>query len=434
MNDKLKDLAKKDNMEIPESFNIKFEESLNNLPQKKKSKYSKYQIAASIMLTVLVGSGVAIAISNNKYKYIPTTGSVFENEGAIYGLDDVIVQDDKQGNDIVLDMQIIEDTKKAVVNIGGKYFLPKSDKAELKIGDKVYKNYRSNIGELEYSWGAIDVFSNIKGYEEGENIVYTLYLDDENKIDFKLELKEIDGVNNYEDLGITSIYNDIPITAIVNENEENLVVDFVSSKDKVHINPGIDGVDGTYSAIYLVDANGTSRVGLREIKNGSIKYDRVKFDTRNTQKPYKIVIPQVSADYTAQGENTYSEELSLNIPKNGESIEINKEIKLDIGNTGIQTNNNTVKLTSGKREGNKFIVRVEYPENETDKDYLRQVFAIEDKLVGEDKLSFAMSDFDENMKLVHTLEFDVSVLKNKVKFRLAPTIYDIKGNWEFMIK
>lgn len=435
MDDKLKDLAKKQSIDIPESFNNRFEETLNNIQNKKKSKYSRYQIAASILATIILGSGVAIAMANNKYKYVPTTGNVLDMEGSVYGLEETIVKEDKNGNKITLDIQIIEDMDRAIVNVGGMYFLPESEKSELRIDDKIYINDRASIGELEYSWGAVDAFYNIDKYEEGQEVVYTIYLDDENKVDFNLDLKEIKGVENYKNLGIVSKYNNIEMTSIINEKEDEMVIDFFSSDNPVHITPGIDGVDGTFSSIYLIDANGKRVNGLRKVENGAIKSNRVRFDTRETQKPYKIIVPQVIAEFfIIENKEIYSEEITLDVPKDGETIEINKDIKLDIESTGIKTDNETVKLTSGKREGNKFIVNVEYPENEGSKDYLRQVFAVEERIIGKDKLTFAQSDFDENFEFIDTLEFDVNMFKNKIKFKLSPCIYDLKGNWEFIIE
>lgn len=435
MEEKIKELAKTQTIDIPERFNNRFEETLNNIPNKKKIKYSRYQIAASIVATILLGSGVAIAMANNKYKYVPTTGHVLDVEGSVYGLDESIVREDKNGNEITLDVQIIEDMERAIVNVGGMYFLPKSDKSELKIGDKIYKNDRGSIEELEYSWGAVDVFYNINKYEEGQEIVYTIYLDDENKVDFNLSLKEIKGVENYKNLGIISKYNNIEITSIINEKEDEMIIDFFSNDNPAYITPGIDGVDGTFSGIYLTDTNGKRVNGLRKIENGSIKYSRVKFDTRDTKKPYNIVVPQVIAEFfMIENKDIYSEEISLDIPKDGETVEINKDIKLDIESTGIKTDNNTVKLTTGKREGNKFIVNVEYPGNELGKDNLRQVFAVEERVIGKDKLTFEQSDFDENLNLVNTLEFDINMLKNKIKIKLSPCIYHLKGNWKFIIE
>lgn len=435
MDDKIRELAKTKRIDIPENFNNRFEESLENLPSNNKIRYGKYQMVAGILLCILVSSSVAIAISNNKYKYIYTSGNVFEYEGKIYGLEETIEKEDKDGNKIVLDMQIIEENNMARVSVGGMYFLPKSEKSELKIGNNTYKNTRTGVNELEYSWGVYDIFEGIKGYEENQEIVYTIYLDNENKVDFNLRLKEIEGVENYENLGIVDKYNNIQITSIINENKNEMVIDFLTYDNPVNIRPGIDGVDGTFSAIYLIDANGKRVNGLRTIENGSIKYNRVKFDTRDTQKPYKMVIPQVIAEFfMIEDEDIYSKYITLDIPKDGEIVEIDKDIKLDIKSTGIKTDNDTVKLTSGKREGNKFIVNVEYPENERGKDYLNQVFAVEEKVIGKDKLTFAQSDFDENLELVNTLEFDITMFKNKIKFKMSPDIYELKGNWQFIIE
>ncbi|MGL4911755.1 MAG: hypothetical protein ACRC3Y_04910 [Romboutsia sp.] len=435
MDEQIKELAKKQSIDIPESFNNRFEETLNNIPSKKKIKYSRYQIAASIVATILLGSGVAIAMANNRYKYVPTTGNVLDMEGSVYGLEETIVTEDQNGNEITLDIQIIEDMDRAIVNVGGMYFLPESEKSELKIGDKIYKNDRASIGEWGYSWGAVDVFYNLNKYEEGQDVVYTVYLDNENKVDFNLSLKEIKGVENYDNLGIVSKYNNIEMTSIINEKEDEMVIDFFSSDNPVYITPGIDGVDGTFSSIYLIDANGKRVNGLRKVENGAIKSNRVRFDTRDTQKPYKVIVPQVIAEFfMIENNDIYSDEIILDVPKDGEAIEINKDIKLDIESTGIKTDNETVKLTTGRREGNKFMVNIEYPENERSKDYLRQVFAVEKRVIGKDKLTFAQTDCDENFEFVDTLEFDVNMFKNKIKFKLSPCIYDLKGNWEFIIE
>ena len=436
MSDKLKNLVNKQDLEIPESFEKKFEETLNSLPNKKVHKKNKYTMAASLALIIMVSSGVAMAISNNKYKYLPTSGVVFDSESSMYGHEEPIIGVDSNGEKIQLEMFISEEMNRAVVDIGGEFNIPKSTKAELKIGNKVYKNERSDLSELKYTWGAVDVFDEIGEYKESDKITYSIYMDDSDKVDFNIKLKEIDGVSKYEELGITSNYNNIPITAILNEKKDYMEVDFILKQTQIglDISPGYDSGDGTFSGIYLLDANETRVNGLREIKNGDIKFNRVKFDTRNLVKPYKIIIPEVRASLFWEVRTTMSDEITLPIPKDGETLEINKIIEMDKGENFVKTDNDSVKLVRGTREKDKYIVELEYNENKKGKDNIRQVVAFKDNRLKKDEFILSQTGFDEDMNFIQILEFDINGFNNTIKFKLSPSYYELRGNWEFSVK
>ncbi|MGL5311969.1 MAG: hypothetical protein ACRC92_01865, partial [Peptostreptococcaceae bacterium] len=186
MDKKLKNLINKDDINIPDSFDKRFEDTLNSLPNKRVHKFNSYRIAASIVLTLTIGSGIVLAISDNKYKYMPVEGVIVDSENKVYGLNEPISNVDNNGEEIRLEMLIYEESNRARVQTSGEFNIPKSEKAELKIGDKVYKNNRVNLSELNYTWGAIDTFDGIKDYKEGEKIVYTIYTDDENKVEFNI--------------------------------------------------------------------------------------------------------------------------------------------------------------------------------------------------------------------------------------------------------
>ncbi|MGL4913120.1 MAG: hypothetical protein ACRC3Y_11905, partial [Romboutsia sp.] len=193
MDDKLKKLANKQSIDISESFERKFEESLNNLPDKNDEilssitykpfkllkgisfdyKKNKYTMVASLALVIIVSSGVVMAISDKNYKYVPSSGIVFDSENSVYGLEEPIVGVDSNGEELELQMFISEEMDRAVVNIGGEFNIPKSTKAELKIGNKIYENEREDVSELEYTWGLVDVFSKIGDYNENDKITYT---------------------------------------------------------------------------------------------------------------------------------------------------------------------------------------------------------------------------------------------------------------------
>ncbi|MGL5507588.1 MAG: hypothetical protein ACRDB0_06780, partial [Paraclostridium sp.] len=64
MVDKLKEFTKNEIIDIPESFERKFEETLKNLPDKKVHKISKYKAIASIGIILFIASGVAMAMSD----------------------------------------------------------------------------------------------------------------------------------------------------------------------------------------------------------------------------------------------------------------------------------------------------------------------------------------------------------------------------------
>ncbi|MGL4913824.1 MAG: hypothetical protein ACRC3Y_15490, partial [Romboutsia sp.] len=237
-------------------------------------------------------------------------------------------------------------------------------------------------------------------------------------------------------LGITSTHNHIPITAILNERKDYMEVDFIAedSKKGVSISPGYYSGDGTFSGIYLLDDNGTRVNGLREIKNGSIKTNRVKFDTRNLVKPYKIIIPEVRAFLFWEEAGAISDEISLSIPKDGETVQINEVIKMDNGKNLVNTENNTVKLLRGTRNKDKYILEVKYNKNEKSKDNLIQVVAFKGDNIKREKFILSQTTFDKDNKLIETIEFDINSFNQSIKFKLSPCNYELKGNWEFEVK
>lgn len=439
MYDKLNEFNKNKNVDIPESFEKKFEETLKNLPDKKVHKVSKYKIIASIGITLFIASGIAMAISNDIYKYIPTDGVMMKSEKSIYIMEEPITRVANNGEEITFDISIYEDMERAIVSIGGKYSPIKLTKSTLKIGDKLYESSEMNTHEYNYTWGQVDVFKGIDKYNGNEEIIYTMYVNEKDKIEFKTKLKEVNGVSSYRDIGITSVYNNIPITVMKHEREDYVVANFMSelTEKGIYITAGIEGIDGTFSGIYLEDSERNRVYGMREISGGGMKINQSKFDTRKLNKPYKLVIPQIRMDlnwYEEKSAILTSKEVSIPIAKDGESIEINKDVKFNLDNKILKTSNDTVRILKGKRINNKYRVEIEYPKNERGKDNLISVMSIEKNIFEKEKRNFSQHDVDKDMNFIQILEFDISNFDKEIKFKLAPVSYELKGNWEFEIK
>ncbi|MGL5712600.1 MAG: hypothetical protein ACRCX2_06250 [Paraclostridium sp.] len=437
MKDKLKEFVENEKIEIPHSFELKFEETLDRLPDKKVHKINKYKAVASIGLTIFVASGVAMAMSDGIYKYIPTEGVIMDSEKSIYIMEEPLVVTDSSGEEITFDMSIHEEMNRAIINIGGKHEEINPVKTTLKIGGKEYKSWEQYTHEYNNTWGMVDVFKHISKYNVDEEIVYTMYLDEEDTIEFKTKLKEANGVSTYSDIGIASEYNNIPINAVIDEKEEYVTASFMSEliEKGISVTTGIDGIDGVFSGIYLEDISENRVYGMREVSGGSMKPNQVKFDTRKITKPYKVVVPQIRMDLNYNDEAiATSEEVKLTIPKDGESIEFDKDIKFNLDDKIIKTENDKVKIVKGTRIKNKYIVEIEYPNNERGRDELISVIGVKESIFGKEKRAWSQVDTDEDINFINILEFEVNSFDKELEFKLAPTAYELKGSWEFNIK
>ncbi|MGL5313774.1 MAG: hypothetical protein ACRC92_11055, partial [Peptostreptococcaceae bacterium] len=224
-------------------------------------------------------------------------------------------------------------------------------------------------------------------------------------------------------------------TAIINEGKEKLVVDFFNDSNEYSLLAGCDGIDRTFTNIYIIDNNGEKVYGKKEISAGSIKSNRVRFSTNGLEKPYKLVVPEVRVDLLKEDNPLImSEEIEVKVPKKGETIEINKEVAMDIGAKIIDTDNNKVKLVRGTREDNKFILEIEHTDNQNSIDELNQVTSIKEKVLGRDELVYGKSEFDDDSNLIHFIEFDLKGFEKSIKFKLSPITYFMKGNWEYIIE
>ncbi|MGL5749702.1 MAG: hypothetical protein ACRCXT_04190 [Paraclostridium sp.] len=433
MNEKLERYLDKKNIDIPKSFELKFEDTLNNLPVKNTYKKNKYMKVATLLLVLVTGTGAISALANNTHKYMPNSGVVINSESNIYGLKEKLFKLDSKGNEINLDMFIDSKNDKAVVFVGGESNIPKSEKAELKIGDKVYINQRGYVNELDDTWGTHDIFKDIDEYNQNDKITYTLYMNNKEKVEFDIRVQEIKGVLNYNELGVTSTYNNIPITAVSDEQDNDLYINFIVSdftKD-INIIPGYDSTNQTSTGIYLLDSDGTRVDGVREINNGQVKMNRIKFKTNNLKKPYKIIIPEVKVSLSENYSELESEEIIINIPKDGESLNINKDIKFKELKKILSTDNDVVEIMDVTRNKNKAIVKFKY-KNRDYKDRLVQIYAIESNLANSNYL-YSQSSQDKDMDSTNIIEFDINNLASNIKFKISPLVYEIKGNWQFEI-
>ncbi|MGL5751184.1 MAG: hypothetical protein ACRCXT_11690, partial [Paraclostridium sp.] len=336
------------------------------------------------------------------------------------------------------DMSIHEEMNRAVINIGGKHEEINPVKTTLKIGGKEYKSWEQYTHEYNNTWGMVDVFKHISKYNVDEEIVYTMYLDEEDTIEFKTKLKEANGVSTYSDIGIASEYNNIPINVVIDEKDDYILANFISElkHKEMDVTIGTDG-DSSFAGIYIEDINENREYGMREVSSGGVKLNQVKFDTRKIIKPYKIVVPQVRIDFNHYDEKELvgnSEEVVLDIPKDGDSIKLDKDVKLELDDTVIKTNNDIVKLVKGTRRGNKYIVEVDYPQNKTGEDELISIMGVKEGLFGKEERVWSQNSMDIEHNSIEVLEFDINSFDKDIKLKVAPATYKLKGNWEFNIK
>ena len=79
------------------------------------------------------------------------------------------------------------------------------------------------------------------------------------------------------------------------------------------------------------------------------------FDTSNMEKPYKIIIPKITlAPY---GVVQSSKVIKLPIPKNGETINLNKEVVIEYNRDyGFNNENNSFKILNCQFKSDKLLM------------------------------------------------------------------------------
>ncbi|MGL6105881.1 hypothetical protein [Romboutsia sp.] len=344
------------------------------MDKKKVKPRIKIAMVASIAMLVMIGPSIVGAAKEALNTYIPSLGSTIKIDSTIYSLKKPITKSVDSRIVTVSDIYYNQESEFLMVEVEGNGQLPK-DKAKLTINNKKLKSYESSVGKVEYmdrniSWMGTYFFKYHRPYNEKE-IKFSMILDNDSKLDFNCKLNKAKSVEDISELGPTTTNKGITITAVVDEEKNKLSVNLLQHLDSNYVSL-------KYGAPYLdeyeLEKHGENAVTLYDANNKEVKgrYDqgisgseeKFIFDINGLKKPFKIVIPQVSATFFKGASS--SQIIELPIPKNNDKVYINKEITLESKDKLVKDSNQKIKIISVEKEDDRYKVELKHYSEQND--------------------------------------------------------------------
>lgn len=426
--------------EFKNRIKSKVKKSISNNKNDKYLRLKKLTIIASIACILTVFPLVVKAIVDKVYNYVDTTGQVIKSDSAVYKLDNPITKN-KNNNTITLESFVLN-TKDKIVNmkISGIGKIPKKDYTTIKIGDENIDTTSYGIGSSGNEW-KYEISSNYNLNYSNENIEVSLDLGDKTNFKLNFSLIKSDAVSSYKDLGPSDTKDNIEIVSVVKEEGDLLDVNFISSIEEKNLQVMYYGNPYNYNEktntydyeIILRDKKGKEVEG-KIVQHGD-RSNNFTFDTSNMEKPYKIIIPKITlAPY---GVVQSSKAIKLPIPKNGETININKEVTIENNRDyGFNNENNSFKIKKIKRYDENIRVYLDF--NKNNKAIKRRTLNIEIQggLFGGSSEGYSMTFTQKNEDAILDI-IDVTpknINKRNIKIKFSDGEFVLYGPWEMEIK
>ena len=413
----------------------------------KKYKYKKLaNIAASIIIVVLIGTPVALAFVNQLYKYDKTSGRIIKSEVPLYTLKKPITKKVENGEITITSFVVSPSEGRVEINEEAKNITGfEYIKRDIIVDGK-------NMTNDTYTKTETKGWSNYTGtyykYKEGNTFEYIIKLMDKEKkvttVRFDIGLEEATSVEEYNKDLSKDTNNNVVISAMTKEENNNLHAELMAIPNLENFDFTVDTYGNHIntdkgSDIYLVDANG-KRVEGQYIENDT-RNNVFNFDTTNMKKPYIIEINQiqVSTDVgMGKGKNIKFPKLELN-----ESVEYNKTINIEDKNNILtkESHNMFIKKIERKKLNNidTYILHVEYPDNKNANMKLQYIDSMPyENWIGIASFNHSSSSQDALKNETSTLlKYDLQEINNKtknkpqgLKINISPRTYLIQGTWK----
>ena len=432
------------NFKLDEEFKnrikLKVKKSISNNKNDKYLRLKKLTIIASIVCILTVFPLVVKAIVDKVYNYVDTTGQVIKSDSVVYKLENPITKN-KNNNTITLESFVL-DTKDKTVNmkISGIGQIPKKDYTTIKIGNENIDTTFYGIGSSGNEW-KYEISSNYNINYSNENIEVSLDLDDKTNFKLNFSLIKSDAVSSYKDLGPSDTKNNVEIVSVVKEEGNLLDVNFISSIEEKDLqvmdygNPyNYNKKTNTYDyEVILRDKKGKEVEG-KIVQHGD-RSNNFTFDTSNMEKPYKIIIPKITlAPY---GVVQSSKVIKLPIPKNGETINLNKEVVIENNRDyGFNNENNSFKIKKIKRYDENIRIYLDF--NKNNKVIKRRTLNVEiqEGVFGNSSngcsMTFTQKNEDAILDIIDVTPKNINKRNMKIKFSDGEFV--LYGPWEMEIK
>ena len=358
----------------------------------------------------------------------------------MYKLENPITKN-KNNNTITLESFVL-DTKDKTVNmkISGIGQIPKKDYTTIKIGNENIDTTFYGIGSSGNEW-KYEISSNYNINYSNENIEVSLDLDDKTNFKLNFSLIKSDAVSSYKDLGPSDTKNNVEIVSVVKEEGNLLDVNFISSIEEKDLqvmdygNPyNYNKKTNTYDyEVILRDKKGKEVEG-KIVQHGD-RSNNFTFDTSNMEKPYKIIIPKITlAPY---GVVQSSKVIKLPIPKNGETINLNKEVVIENNRDyGFNNENNSFKIKKIKRYDENIRIYLDF--NKNNKVIKRRTLNVEiqEGVFGNSSngcsMTFTQKNEDAILDIIDVTPKNINKRNMKIKFSDGEFV--LYGPWEMEIK
>ena len=432
------------NFKLDEEFKnrikLKVKKSISNNKNDKYLRLKKLTIIASIVCILTVFPLVVKAIVDKVYNYVDTTGQVIKSDSVVYKLENPITKN-KNNNTITLESFVL-DTKDKTVNmkISGIGQIPKKDYTTIKIGNENIDTTFSGIGSSGNEW-KYEISSNYNLNYSNEKIEVSLDLGDKTNFELNFSLIKSDAVSSYKDLGPSDTKNNVEIVSVVKEEGNLLDVNFISSIEEKDLQVMYYGNPYNYNEktntydyeVILRDKKGKEVEG-KIVQHGD-RSNNFTFDTSNMEKPYKIIIHKITlAPY---GVVQSSKVIKLPIPKNGETINLNKEVVIEYNRDyGFNNENNSFKIKKIKRYDENIRIYLDF--NKNNKVIKRRTMNIEiqEGLLGRSSYGCSMTFTQKNEDAILDI-IDVTpknINKRNMKIKFSDGEFVLYGPWEMEIK
>ncbi|WP_346938710.1 hypothetical protein [uncultured Clostridium sp.] len=388
-------------------------------PGKRKKSMKKYKVAAVVaILAILIGISPlgkeVIAQIAEKLIFSPSQGIIKQQEGKeLYMLEEPVrinIDDNSalvksitnDGDNIYVEMWFNQDSE----GEGIEYQREIINNLKLKTSDgNMY-----NVGLTSFASGGYAGFS----FQQGESLITDFKLHYKDKDIGEFSLKKVDFKNSYDEIGGNVIDKEVLLGATSYYEEGERYFKIWSNIDYQQLEDYTINLD-TIGKVEVKDEKGN----LLSIENANDGTGRAfKIIDNYKGKPY-IKIKDIDINYKL----TEGAKIAIKIPKNGETIEINEELKLK----GIK---DRIKATTITNKAGEYTIHFDFSNNY---DESRTIFMVRQDF----RTGGAMGDVENEQGEVYLDNEDLSFKERflrKIYMDVDNILVHQEGDWQFIVE
>ncbi len=398
------------------------------IKDKNKKYRSKYKVVAVIViLVVLIGISPlgreVIAQISEKLIFTPSQGIIKQQEDKeLYMLEEPVrinIEDmstlvksiTNDGENIYMEMWFDKDAGSESIDIN----FQKEIKNNLRIKPIDGDINGSEIKSLDvglYSFASFG-YANFS-FEEGESLITDFKLCYKDKEIGEFSLKKVDFKNGYDEIGGNAIDKEILLGATSYYQEGERYFKIWSNKDYEELEDYTINLD-SIGEVQVKDEGGNI-ISIESANDGTGKAYKILSDYKG--KLY-IKIKGIDLGYSL----TEGAEVAIKIPRNGETNDINKDLKL----RGLE---DKIKVTTATNNDGKYTIHLDFSIND---DESRTIFMATQNF----RSGGAMGDVENKQGEIYLDKEDLSVKERfvqRIYLDINKILIHQSGNWEFIIE